>query len=183
MRKYFYITWAAPIAAAGLLIFAPALKAVEVPDSDHVTKLLSDVKTQAFQLKEDAEYMESFTRSTASWETQAVQITLIKEHVNDLFKQEMKLMDARPNASVWQKRAIDRIMPFLDELGGYTSAVIEHLNASPRNLNTAEYKDFLEANADYAGDLAAMISDFVSYGKAKNRVEYLNDKLELPVSE
>jgi len=111
-----------------------------------------------------------------------VQITFIKEHVNDLYKQEMKLKDARANASPWQKIAIDRIMPYLDELGGYTSAVIEHINASPRKLNTPEYKDYLEANVDYSGDLAAMISDFVKYGKNKERFEYLNDKLELPVS-
>ena len=179
MKKYF---WAVPMAAAGFLIFAPALRAVELPDSDHVNKLLADARTMAFQLKMDADVMESFTRSTASWETHAVQITFIKEHVNDLFKQEAKLKDARMVASPWQKTAIDRIMPYLDELEGYTSAVIEHINASPRNLNTPEYKDYLEANVDYAGDLAARISDFITYGKNKERMEYLNDKLELPVS-
>jgi hypothetical protein len=181
MKKHFYIAWAAPIAAAGLLIFVPAMRAVELPDSEHVNKMLSDAKTMAFQVKEDAEYMEGFTRSTASWETHAAQITYIKEHVNELGKQEGKLRDARGEASPWQKIAIDRIMPYLDELGGYTSAVIEHINASPKRLNTPEYKDYLEANADYAGDLAAMISDFVTYGKTKERVEFLNDKLELPV--
>jgi hypothetical protein len=182
MKKYFYVTWAAPLAAAGFLIFGPAVRAADLPDSDHVNKLLSEAKTMAFQLKEDADVMESFNRSTASWETHAVQITFIKEHVNDLYKQETKLKEARGNASPWQKTAIDRIMPFLDELGGYTSAVIEHINAFPKRLNTPEYKDYLEANVDYAGDLAAMISDFVTYGKNKERFEYLNDKLELPVS-
>jgi len=73
-------------------------------------------------------------------------------------------------------------MPFIDELGGYTSAVIEHLNASPRKLNTAEYKDYLEANVDYSADLAAMIGHFVDYGKTKERMERLTNKLELPVS-
>ena len=182
MKGYLYITWAAPIAAAGFLIFAPALKAVEVPDSEHVNKLLSEAKTMAFQLKEDAEIMESFTRSTASWETHAVQINLIKDHINELGKQETKLKEARAEGAPWQKAAIDRITPFLDELEGYTMAVIEHVNATPKRLNTAEYKDYLEANADYAGDLAAMISNFVTYGRTKERMEKLTDKLELPVS-
>ena len=180
MKKHFLI-WAAPLAALGLLIFAPALRAAELPDSDQVNKLLADARTTAFQLKLDADIMESFTRSTASWETHAVQITYIKEHVNDLFKQEAQLKEVRALASPWQRIAIDRIMPYLDELEGYTTAVIERINASPRNLNTPEYKDFLSANVDYSGDLAAMISDFITYGKHKGRMEFLNDKLELPV--
>jgi hypothetical protein len=181
MKKDIHAKWALPLAAAGFFVFAPALRAIELPDSDNVNKLLGEAKVMAFQLKADADVMESFTRSTASWETHALQITYVKEHVNDLGKQETKLKQARPNASAWQKAAIDRILPFLDELEGYTSAVIEHINASPKNFNSAEYRDYLEANADYAGDLAAMIADFVAYGKNKERMEYLSDKLELPV--
>ena len=180
--KQYLITWIGPVAAAGLLILAPALRAAEVPDSEHVNKLLAETKSMAFQLREDADFMESFNRSTASWETHATQISIIREHINELGKQETKLQEARAEASVWQKTAIDRIMPYLNELEGYTSAVIEHLNAAPRKLNTAEYKDYLEANSDYAGDLAMMISNFVSYGKHKERMEHLSDKLELPVS-
>jgi len=43
-----------------------------------------------------------------------------------------------------------------------------------------EYRDYLEANADYASDLAAMIANFVDYGKAKQRMERLGSKLEVP---
>jgi len=107
---------------------------------------------------------------------------VIKDHVNELGRQEAKLKEARADAAPWQKTAIDRIMPFLDELAGYTEAVIEHINAEPKRLNTAEYKDYLEANADYSSDLAAMIGDFVNYGRTKHRFERLTDKLELPVS-
>jgi hypothetical protein len=179
------ITWAAPLAlaTAGFLIFLPTMKAVEVPaDSEQVSKLLSDAKTMAFQLKEDASMMESFTRMNVSWEAHADAITVIKNHVNEMGKIETKLAAARPGAAPWQKTAIDRIAPFIDELGGYTSAVIEHLNANPRRLNTAEYKDYLEANVDYSADMAAVIADFVNYGKTKARFERLTDKLELPVS-
>jgi len=38
------------------------------------------------------------------------------------------------------------------------------------------YKDYLEANADYATDLAGMIADFVNYGNAKQRIELLSGK-------
>jgi hypothetical protein len=42
-----------------------------------------------------------------------------------------------------------------------------------------EYKDYLQANADYSSDLAAMIADFVNYGKTKQKVERLAAKLEI----
>lgn len=184
MKKHRNFAWAAPLAlaAAGFLVILPTLKAGEVPDSEHVTKLLSDAKTMAFQLREDAALMESFTRVNASWESQAAAITVIKDHVNELGRQAAKLKAARVDAAPWQKTAIDRIMPFVDELGGYTSAVIEHINADPKHLNTAEYKDYLEANADYSSDLAAMIGDFINYGRTRQRFDRLTDKLELPVS-
>jgi len=160
--------------------WAGTANAAAVPDSEHVAKLLSEAKTMAFQIKEDAVAMEGFTRMDVSWESHAVAINQIRDHVNALEKQEALLKDARNAASPWQKTAIDRIVPYLDELEGYTSAVIERINDKPSRFLTADYKDFLEANADYATDLAAMIGEFVDYGKTRDRMERLGTKLEIP---
>jgi len=165
---------------AGFLWASPSVNPAENADSEQVSKLLSEAKTMAFQLKEDAQTMESYTRSNATWESHAVAINQIKERVNALGRQTAKLKDARSSASSWQKAAIDRVNPFLDELAGYTEAVIENLNKHPKLLNTPEYKDYLEANADYAGDLATMIGDFVDYGRTKQRLQRLTEKLEVP---
>ncbi|HEY6340636.1 MAG TPA: hypothetical protein VIY49_04015 [Bryobacteraceae bacterium] len=154
-------------------------RAADVPDNEQVTKLLSETKTMAFQLKEDAGVMESFTRMNVSFETQAATINEFKAHVNTLKKQEAKLQEVKGAAAPWQKAAIEQITPFLDELDGYTFAIIDHLNGTPKH-NFAEYKDYLEANADYATDLAAMIADYVNYGKTKERLERLGAKLEVP---
>ena len=173
------ITWAAPgLLLAGLLATPPPSKAAETPDSEQVSKLLSEAKTMAFELKEDAVTMESFTRMNVSMESHAVAINQIKDHINALTRQTAKLKDAKSAGSPWQQTAIDRIAPFLDELGGYTYAVIEHINGKVKHT-PAEYKDYLEANADYATDLAAMIGDFVDFGKNKDRMQHLGDKLEI----
>jgi hypothetical protein len=164
----------------GFLATSSVVIAAEAPDSEQVSKLLSEAKTMAFQLREDAASMERFTRVDVSWETHADAINQIKEHVNALARTAAKLKDVRGTASPWQKTAIDRINPFLDELGGYTTAAIEHISGKHDNHTAAEYNDFLEANADYSADLAAMIGDFVDYGKAKHRMERLGSKLEVP---
>lgn len=181
MNKHRKTAWigALALSVTGIFMLPAAMKAADVPDSEQVNKLLSEAKTQAFQLKEDAATMETFTRSSVSWEGHATAINQIKEHVNALERQETKLKQARNAASPWQKTAIDRINPFLEELAGYTTAVIEHINGQA-NHTMADYKDYLEANADYAEDLAAMIGDFVDYGKSKQRMERLGVKLEVP---
>jgi hypothetical protein len=173
MRKYaIYLTVAGAMAAARLAGAAAA------PDSEKVSKLLSEVKTMAFQVKEDAATMESFTYMNVSLQSHKVAIDQIKDHVNALGRQVDRLKAARSEASPWQQTAIDRITPFLDELGGYTDAILEHFNGTERH-DFAEYKDLLEANADYSADLAAMIAQFVDYGNTKARLERLGAKLEI----
>ena len=174
MRRYFALTG---VLTVGFL--SSAVRAAEPPDSEQVSKLLSEAKTLAFQLKEDASTMEGFTRMNVSLESHAAAINQIREHVNALGRQVAKLKDARASASPWQRTAIDRINPYLDELGGYTSAVIEHVSGTAKHTPD-EYKDYLEANADYSADLAAMIADFVNYGKTKQRMERLAEKIEVP---
>jgi hypothetical protein len=173
MKTHTYFVLAGAL-SAGLL------SAAEPPDSEQVSKLLSEAKTLAFQVKEDASIMEGFTRMNVSWESHAVAINQIREHVNALGRQVAKLTDARSAASPWQRAAIDRINPYLDELGGYTSAAIEHIKGTTKHTPD-EYKDFLEANADYSSDLAAMIADFVNYGKTKQRMERFSTRLEVPL--
>lgn len=175
------IAWmgTAALLLVGFCGASSTLKAADNPDSEQVSKLLSDAKTMAFQVKDDAETMAGYTQTTVSWQTHVAAVAQIKEHVNALGRQVAKLKAARSAASPWQQIAIDRIDPYLDEMAGYTEAVIEHLNKQPKLLFTQQYKDYLEANADYAGNLADMIADFVDYGRTKERLQNLADKLEI----
>lgn len=160
-------------------VMTTALGAAETADSEKVSQMLSETKTMAYQLKEDALTMESYSvNTTVSRETQITAINRIKDHINALGKQVAKLKAVEAEAAPWQTAVIERINPYLTEMVGYTEAVIEHLNRAPQH-NFAEYKDYLEANGDYASDLAAMINDFVDYGNAKHRVEHLGSKLEI----
>lgn len=180
MKYHKSLAWVSTVTLlpAGFLIAATTNTAA-VPDSEQVLKLLSETKTMAFQLNEDAATMESYTRMNVSWESHKVAINQIMHHVNALRREVEKLNEVKATASPWQKAAIDRITPFLDELEGYTLAIIEHLKGETTHT-LAEYKDYLEANADYSSDLAAMIANFVDYGKSKERMQNLGAKLEVP---
>lgn len=151
-------------------------------DSKEVSTLLSDVKTEAVQLRHDADEMKAFTHSTLSWESHARKVEEIKEHVNGAGKLLTKLDNAKKDASPWQQQAIDRITPMLKELASSVTATIEHLSQKPKLLHTAPYADYVAANYDLASNLAELISDYVDYGKAKARSEELATKLEVPGS-
>ncbi len=165
---------------AGASIVPVCLRAAEVPDSPEATELLSDARAQAFQLQQDAETMESFTRSSLSWQSHADAVARIKDHINTVGRQLVKLEAVRENASPWQRTAIDRIRPILKELASNTESIIDYLTKHPERLKLPAYQDYLEANADHSEDLAALISDFVKYGRNKGRMEHLKDKLEIP---
>ena len=71
----------------------------------------------------------------------------------------------------------------MKEIASNTDTVIEFINKKPTRLFTTEYKDFIEANADSADHLARLVADFVDYGRAKNRLDRLGSKLEIPGGE
>ncbi len=173
-----------PIAALAMGMttsFFAARAADHMPDSEQVSELLSQVKTHAFQLKEDAGTLESFTRNVSlSWQSHAVVLTRMKEDINEAGRDLAKLEEAKRSASPWQRTAIERILPLLKELAGNTEKAINYGNENQKSLFTEPYKDYLEANADLSSELASTISDFVDYGNTKERLDALERKLELP---
>jgi len=183
MNKNRIAIWTASVAllVALILVVPSALKAAD-DDSGTVFKLLSEARTQAFQLSTDAAEMESFTMyypQSLAPETHLAALGRIKEDVNVMGRQLTKLEQARATALPWQKVAIDRITPLLRELAGNTTAAIEHLNKNPKDVAADNYEDYLEANADSASYLSSLIADFVDYGKTKARLERLTNRLEV----
>ena len=149
-------------------------------DSKEVSGLLADVKTEAIQLRHDADELKSFTHSSLSWESHTRKVEEIKGHVNNAGELLSKLENAKGEASPWQQQAIDRITPMLKELASNTTATIEHLNQRPKLLHTSPYADYVDANYEVASSLEELISDYVDYGKSKARSEELTSKLEVP---
>jgi hypothetical protein len=123
------------------LLMPAAVRAADVPDvpdSHNVSQLLADAKAQAYQLKEDAWLLESYTRGPITRESHAVVLNSVKDHANSLFRVLTKLEDARPGAAPWQRTAIDRISPLLKELCSNTTATINYLNKNAAKIGTPE---------------------------------------------
>lgn len=164
---------------AGYLLSPIAIKAVGPGDSAEITKLLADAKAEAMELKNDSADLETFVRSRLSWESHAVKIEMIKQHVNTTGKLLAKLKDAEASGSPWQQTAVQRIEPLLKELAANTETTINYLNHNRSKIHFPEYRDYVKANYELSTDLEALIRDFVNYGDAKEKFERLERKVEV----
>lgn len=167
-------------AVAGIVGISPALKAADSPDSEAVTKLLADAKTQSYEISVDASTLDSFLLSNMDWRTHATELTRMKEDINKAAKTVTALVNSRSQASPWQATAIDRILPFMKEIASDTTAAIDYLNKNQSKLQMKEYKDYADANSNTSQELATLIAHFVDYGSHKSRYESLKKSLEIP---
>lgn len=159
-------------------VFSPVTKAKSADtDSAQISELFSQAKLEAIRLREDANQMKDFVRNDVAWDTHAAYATMIADDIVAMLHKIDQLEKARGTGSPWQQTAIDRIGPLMKELATTTDAVARTMLVKP--LDRTEFNEYLQANYDNAERLAALISDFVDYGKAKHRLEASAAKLKL----
>ena len=159
-----------------------ATSALAQKDSDEISGLLSQARTQAWQAAQDADTLQSYTMSPMSWEAHAAQLRLIQERVNALAKTTLQLNNLRSQGSQWQQDAIDRINPLLRDMNEALSNTIAALSNHPERVNMPPYREYAHANYDVCEEAATVISDFVAYGKSKGASMSLREKLDLAPS-
>lgn len=168
------------VAALAILIPATALRAAPPPDNAEVNKLLDQAREHAMLADDDAAELESYTRSKLSWQSHALRLTTMKEHVNNLGVDVSELNRLRDQGSSWQQVAIDRINPLLREIADHLTTTIEHLNDNQGRIHMQAYRDYVKANSDLINRAHNMIADFVDYGQAKATAEAIQLHQELP---
>jgi len=144
--------------------------------------LLGEVQALSGKLRLDAEKLESFPRSKLSWESHANQLNLVREHVNQIGDRLKRIQEIRHVTSPWQQQAIDRIVPVAAELASRAQAAIEHLNENKSYLFAPTYTDHLSTIAQQAGELTDSVNTFVEYGNTRQKLEQLQQKLEIAQS-
>jgi len=168
------------LVVTGYLLTGPANRASasSVGDSETISGLLSEAKSEAIELREDAEKMETFTRNHLNLQSFVITISEIKEHVNKTGKLLAKLNEVRETGSSWQQQAIDHIAPTLKELAANTQSTIKHLNEDKRVAHNADLEEYCLVNYQLAKELAALVGDFVAYGETQAKFAELQKKVE-----
>jgi hypothetical protein len=177
--KLLFPSTLALLAAAYFMTLLPSkASANTIKDSQEISKLLSEAKSEAIALRDDADEMAIFTRSKLSWRTFVAKLDEIKEHINKTGELLAKLDAARESGSSWQQQAIDHIRPVLKELATNTEATYVHLNDNKRTAHNKELTDYCDVNYRLAKELAALVGDFIDYGETKAHFAELQKKVD-----
>lgn len=150
-------------------------------DLEAITNLLSDAKTEATILNSDAQEVSNYTRSSdVGWQAHAAKLNEMKQHVNKASRIVQDMNNMKTAGSAWQRVAIERITPALNELAMNLQATIEQLNKHRDQVHMPVFRDYAATNAEMAEDLAHTVFDFVNYAQTKAKFENLTQRLELP---
>lgn len=159
------------------LFLAQSSAVAQTSTAPDVAALFQEARTTATQLNRDAATMESFTRSTVSWQSHTSQIKLIREHINKAGAILSQMQAARADAKPWHQDAIDGITPALKQLAANTESIINHLNQNPGWLRDPTYTQYLKSNQQLANDLSSAIGNVVDYDNTKTRMEELQGRV------
>lgn len=85
-------------------------------------------------------------------------------------------------ASPWQRQAAADVGPMVGELAANVTMTIYHLGENPDRFIFTSFPEYVAANAELASEIADTLSDYVTYGEAKQKAEELYFELELPRS-
>ena len=174
------LCWITGVLVALLCFSFPLFAPAQSQDNPEVTQLLADARQEAADLAKDADDMEALLRNDVSWQTHAEMLHSVAEHVNTLGRTVEKIEAKRSSASTWQQQAIDRILPLLKELAANTTAAINHINENKIRPVSGNYPEYLKENAETAHQLTSTIASFIDYGKSKEKLDKLEQKLEVP---
>ncbi len=152
--------------------------AIQNAENQDVRALLSLAAQQSASLDYDADQMQSLLHNDATWQTHAALLESVKEHVNQLGHTIAKLQAERSEASTWQQKGIDRVVPLLRELAENTTAAINHLSKNQARPVSGYYSDYLDENAETAHDLNRIISATIEYGHMRDKLEKLEEQIQ-----
>jgi hypothetical protein len=188
-RKVVYAAMSVVLLTGSLMASSPksppdtvAVQATAWNFQKEASDLLEETRLLSSKLRVDADQLESYTGSKLSWQSHGDQLTLVKDHINQMGGRLERLQEIRHVASPWQQQAIDRMVPVAVELATRTQAAIEHLNENQSYLFAPTYTGHLSTIAEQAGTLNESANTFVEYGKIQEKLDQLREKLEIRAS-
>jgi hypothetical protein len=172
MNAYKSIAWTGAVAllAAGFLGAPRAAKADDA-NSMQTIKLLADAKAMAVQAKDDAATLRAFDTLDFEWEAHGGAVAKMGEHVMAMDEEVASLQALKGTAEPWAKAVIDRIAPFMTALAADNEAAMDEFSAHPSLFGTEASRAFLDANADAAAHLSALILNFVENGTLRQVIQ------------
>jgi hypothetical protein len=180
MNRLSHAEFLTGVAALALLLFCGLGANAQSADCQKISNLFAEIKTHARLAVEDAEVLESYTRSNTTWESHTHRLKMVREHVDDLLADYNQAQLLREDGSKWQQDGIDELRPVVKSMADSLTATIQHMNENPNQMKQRTYLDYVHQNREYLEKASSLVHDLVDYGAAKTTAESLEMQLKLP---
>jgi hypothetical protein len=149
--------------------------------SGRVSMLLGEIKKEAAELTLHANMLEVFARNPQQYSLSSHYFYLneVKGHINAVGKRTAELQQIRHAALPWQQQAITEVTSHAVQVAASTQAAIVYLNENKGRHFVPEYRDDLTTIADRSTGLKNTVGKFLEYEKAQQKVQVLQNELEL----
>jgi len=168
--KWIVRTGAVALLTAGFL-GAPRAAKADGEESIQRIKLLGDARMMAVQVKDDAATMEAFAQLDIKWEAHAGAVAQMRDHVVAMYEVARELKATEGTAEPWEQGVIERIEPYMTALATDNEAIMDEFDAHASLFGTRASSAYLEANADSATHLSALIVNFVENGTLRQVIQ------------
>jgi len=172
----------------GSVFASPPTPSSEAPEmevaylSGRSSALLAEIKKEAAQLTLHADILESFARRPRySWQSHAHYLNKVKDQINAVGERTAELQQIRYAVLPWQQRAIAEVTYHAAQVAASTQAAIVYLNENQGRHFATEYRDHLTTIAGSSNDLRDTVGKFLEYEKGHQKVQRMQNELELAV--
>ena len=139
---------------------------------EEASGLIEQIQSHAGQVSRNADRLQSFTRANGiSWESHAVELTQVRDHVNAIGKLHCQLQVNRHVALPWQQRAIDYMTPKLVNLANLTEAAIQVLAENRSTLLATNYTRQTAEMYELADEINDSLGAFLESAEMRQKLE------------
>ncbi|HXJ89085.1 MAG TPA: hypothetical protein VMS18_19870 [Candidatus Binatia bacterium] len=169
------------MAAFVVVALAGSASAAELATQGHtrVAKELVELKRAAFQARDQADILNSFTpNKQLSWQSHAARLSVLRDHVNEMGRSLAELEAMKPMANQTQTLAVENARPHLVSVASNLTDAIDLVNENRRNVYWSDYGKAVRDVYSHADALHTKLDTILKYEKGKARM----DNLELQTS-
>ena len=163
---------------------APSRGVLETDDlaylSGRASMLLAKIKQETAALRPHADTLGIFARNPQySWQSHAFYLDRVKGHINAIGERTAELQQIRYAILPWQEQAITEVVSHAAQVATSTQAAIVYLNENQGRHFVPEYRDHLTTIADSSDDMKQAVDRFLDYEKTQQKLQDLQNELEL----
>lgn len=141
------------------------------------SQLLSEVRADSHPLTASAERLQSLRNGGSSWQGHANELSVLREHVNDIGEKIQRLQAIRHAIEPWQQEAVDSVTTAGVTLASSTEAAIRHLNDNRTFLWSDTYRNHLASLAQGADQMKQSVSLHLEMANTQEKLEELRQQV------